>query len=157
MTGKYGADHAKVLAPAPLFYGVLFIVGLIAQRVLPLALSTLSVQIYIGWLVILASIPIVLYAVLELKRVGTAFDARKSTSIIVEGGPFRYTRNPTYLSLTLLTVGLSLVLNSVWLLVGSVVATTLTHLFVVIPEETYLSAKFGDSYDSYVRRVRRWM
>lgn len=157
MNESNAPDHAQVLAPAPVFYVISFVAGFIINQLWPVALGSKLPLTIIGLILILLSVPIVLFAMKSLKRANTVFDARKATSAIVKDGPYRFTRNPTYLSLTLLTVGLSLVLNSVWLLIGSAVATVVTHFFVIKPEEHYLTKKFGEDYSAYGRRVRRWL
>lgn len=70
---------------------------------------------------------------------------------------FQYSRNPTYLSLTLLHVGLALVLGMPWVLLMVVPAAALTQWGVVLREEQYLESKFGEEYLRYKTRVRRWM
>jgi protein-S-isoprenylcysteine O-methyltransferase Ste14 len=103
------------------------------------------------------SIPIVISAVRALLRGRTAFDARKPTTSIVTDGAFRYSRNPTYLSLTLLYVGVALMLDSLWVLVMVVPAVAVTQWGVVLREERYLESKFGEEYRRYAQRVRRWI
>ncbi len=76
---------------------------------------------------------------------------------VVTDGAFRYSRNPTYLSLTLLYVGVALVLNSLWVLMMVVPAVAVTHWGVVLREERYLESKFGEEYRRYTQRVRRWI
>jgi protein-S-isoprenylcysteine O-methyltransferase Ste14 len=108
-------------------------------------------------LIIALSIPIVISAFKALARARTAFDARKPTSALVRDGAFQYSRNPTYLSLTLLHVGLALVLGLPWVLLMVVPAVALTQWGVVLREERYLEAKFGEEYRRYKANVRRWL
>ena len=75
---------------------------------------------------------------------------------LITEGPFRYSRNPIYVGHTLVHIGASVVLNSVWPLV------TLLPLLgylrrVVQREEARLEALFGTDYVRYQRRVRRWL
>jgi protein-S-isoprenylcysteine O-methyltransferase Ste14 len=93
----------------------------------------------------------------QLARARTAFDARKPTTTIVSDGAFQYSRNPTYLALTLLYVGFALVLGSPWVLLMVVPAVALTQWGVVLREERYLEAKFGEAYRRYKTNVRRWL
>lgn len=151
------SDHAQVLAPAPVFYAVFLLMGFLVGWIWPVALGPKNPLTILGFILIFLSVPIVLFAIIMMKRADTAFDARKSTTSIIKDGPFRFTRNPTYLSLTLLTVGLSLIFNSAWLLIGTAVATAITHFLVIKPEERYLMNKFGEDYSAYTRRVRRWI
>ena len=106
---------------------------------------------------IVISIPIVISAVLALRRGRTAFDARKPSTGIVTDGAFCFSRNPTYLSLTLLYVGVALMLDSHWILMMCVPAAALTHWGVVLREERYLEKKFREEYRTYAQKVRRWI
>jgi protein-S-isoprenylcysteine O-methyltransferase Ste14 len=151
-------DHARVVAPAPVIYGAAFALGLAAEFTLPnLLLPRTGGALWLGAFIIALSVLLVLSAVRALDRAGTAFDARKPTSTIVSDGAFRYSRNPTYLSLTLLQVGLALVLGSPWVMMMVAPAVVLTQWGVVRREERYLEAKFGDQYRRYKTSVRRWL
>jgi len=105
----------------------------------------------------LVSICLVLSAVAELRRVNTVFDARKSTTAIVTSGAFRISRNPTYLSLSMLSIGIAFVVSSVWLIATSTIAIGVTHWGVILREEAYLRNKFGESYINYTAEVQRWL
>ena len=81
----------------------------------------------------------------------------KPTMSIVSSGPFRFTRNPLYLALTLIYAGLTLVLNTWWCVVLLAPVLLLIHFGVVAREERYLERKFGGSYRQYRARVRRYL
>ncbi len=98
-----------------------------------------------------------LHAVLVLKKHGTHIDTSRPTSRIVTSGPFRFSRNPMYLSLVLLGLGLAVLLTSVWLLLGSAVVLILLDRLAIRPEEAYLAEKFGQVYAAYSAKVRRWI
>ncbi len=68
----------------------------------------------------------------------------------------RLSRNPLYVALTLIYVGLALVANALWVLVLVVPVLLVMHYGVVRREERYLEAKFGDAYRQYRSRVRRY-
>lgn len=157
MSSRSPCDHARVVAPAPVMYGGAFLIGLAAEFALPIAHLPQPVSLWLGVAVITVSIAIVVSAVKALARGGTAFDARKPTTTIVTDGAFRYSRNPTYLSLTLLYVGAALILGSSWILLMAVPAVLVTHWGVVLREERYLEVKFGEEYRSYKTSVRRWV
>jgi protein-S-isoprenylcysteine O-methyltransferase Ste14 len=48
-------------------------------------------------------------------------------------------------------------LNNVWVSAFGLLALALVHFIAVVPEEKYLSAKFGESYRTYLGRVRRYL
>jgi protein-S-isoprenylcysteine O-methyltransferase Ste14 len=76
---------------------------------------------------------------------------------LIFDGPYKFTRNPMYVGLTLLEIGIGLLLNSVWVSAFALLALATVHFIAVLPEERYLSTKFGDSYRNYLSRVRRYI
>ena len=157
MSVRLATDSARVIAPAPVLYAVAFLVGLAVEFALPTAPLPRVVELWLGAVIILISIPIAISAARALVRGRTAFDAKKTTTSIVTDGAFRYSRNPTYMSLTLLYVGLAFVIGSLWVLLMVVPAVAITHWGVVLREERYLESKFGEEYRRYAQRVRRWI
>jgi len=80
-----------------------------------------------------------------------------ATKSLVTSGIYSLTRNPMYLGLTLLLVAWGLYLsNALALVLVAGFATYLTR-YQIRPEERILREKFGSGYDSYARRVRRWI
>ena len=157
MTATSTTDSAGVVAPAPILYGFALVVGLVIEYAWPTVVPMKVVSLWLGSLMIAMSIPIVISAVLALRRGRTAFDARRPTTTIVSDGAFQYSRNPTYLSLTLLYFGASLLIDSLWVLVMLVPAVALIQWGVIFREERYLEQEFGEEYRNYARRVRRWI
>jgi protein-S-isoprenylcysteine O-methyltransferase Ste14 len=92
-----------------------------------------------------------------MKRAGTNVDPREPTTAIVTGGPYRFTRNPLYLSMTLVYAGITALANALpaALLLPAVLA--FMRRGVIEREERYLERKFGDEYMDYKARVRRWI
>lgn len=79
-----------------------------------------------------------------------------ATRTVLDRGPFRLSRNPLYVGLIVLDVALALLWPSAWALLLVPVGITVLFWGAIVPEERYLSAKFGAEYDAYRRRVRRW-
>jgi len=91
------------------------------------------------------------------RRGGQSENPWKPTTHIVDRGPFRFTRNPMYLQMVLVCVGVAVILMNWWVLVLTPVGGWLLQRFAILPEEAYLERKFGDTYLTYKRRVRRWL
>src|SRR5256714_49866 len=107
-------------------------------------------------LVILAP-TLALSALVTMKTAGTNVNPAKPALTIVRGGPFRFTRNPMYLALSLLHVALGFFLND-WITLLFVVPLALIfHYGVILREERYLTAKFGEPYLELKCAVRRWL
>jgi hypothetical protein len=104
---------------------------------------------------IAGAVAIVVPAFRAMARAGTSFRTERPTTAIVTDGPFRYTRNPIYVALTLLYLGIGTVLNALWVLLLIVPVMVLMQLGVIAREERYLERKFGDEYLRYKARVRR--
>lgn len=87
----------------------------------------------------------------------TPFDPAKPTRAIVTKGVFRYSRNPMYTALLLLQAAAAAATGSAWMALGGLVLWWLLRQTAVIPEEKYLTEKFGERYLSYKKSVRRWI
>jgi protein-S-isoprenylcysteine O-methyltransferase Ste14 len=81
----------------------------------------------------------------------------QATRAMIEEGPYRLSRNPLYVGLLALHLGLALLAPSLWALVLFPVAVLLVRWGAIRPEERFLHARFGAAYDDYTRRVRRWL
>lgn len=80
-----------------------------------------------------------------------------STNLILRTGPFRVSRNPLYLGLIVLAVGLAVIVPSSWGLLSVPVGIGALRWGAIAPEERYLTAKFGAEYEAYRAQVRRWL
>jgi protein-S-isoprenylcysteine O-methyltransferase Ste14 len=110
-----------------------------------------------GTLFLAAGLVVIAWGLLTFFRARTAVMPHHSASRLVTHGPYRFTRNPMYLGMTLLHLGLALRANMGWpLLLLPLVLYTLYRL-VISREERYLTSAFGAAYEDYRRRVRRWI
>ena len=110
-----------------------------------------------GWvLVVAAQLPAVA-AVRTFRRHQTALNPLGKVTVIVDGGPFRYTRNPMYLSLLLFYIGGTFAFRLPWAMALLVPVFLALHFGVILPEEQHLDTTFGEPYRLYRQRVRRWL
>ncbi len=144
--------------PPPLVYVLILAVGLALHFIYPLRFLPLGwVQLAVGLPVLAFAGGLAIWAVRTMRKAETTFSVYESTSAIVAQGPYRFSRNPAYLSLTILYVGIALSVNALWILVLAPVTVLSVSLIVIRHEERYLRAKFGDEYLRYKARVRRWI
>jgi protein-S-isoprenylcysteine O-methyltransferase Ste14 len=111
----------------------------------------------LGIIFIVVPLLIAAGAFVVMLRAKTNIDPYHPTTALVMTGPFRYTRNPLYVSLAMLYVGLSIELGFTGSLLLLPVALVVMHFGVVRREERYLERKFGDEYRAYMVRTRRWI
>lgn len=88
---------------------------------------------------------------------GEVFSHGAETAVLVTDGVFARSRNPVYVAATMMMCGLGLLANSSWaLLIVFCIGIPLLHFGVILPEEQYLLETFGEEYESYRKKVRRW-
>jgi protein-S-isoprenylcysteine O-methyltransferase Ste14 len=97
------------------------------------------------------------WALRLMGRHRTALLPGGSTTTILDRGPFRVSRNPLYLGLIALDLGLALLWPSFWAVALLPAGVAALWWGSVLPEERYLSEKFGAEYEAYRARVRRWL
>lgn len=150
-------DTAQVLVLPPLVYGGAFVIGLLLHLVFPLHILPTTLARGIGVVCVLVSLPLALATLRALSHAHTPVDPMKPTTALVTEGPFRYSRNPIYVVLTLLYLGVAFLVNAWWILVLVVPALVVIRYGVIAREEAYLTRKFGDAYRQYTAQVRRWL
>ena len=150
-------DAPNVVAIPPLIYAAFLAVGLVLDYVLPIPVLPDPIQYWIGFGIGIASAFIMPFVLLRFKEAKTNFDPRKPTTAIITTGPYRYSRNPSYVSLTMLYLGIAIAADSVWVLAALVPVLLVMHYGVILREEQYLAEKFGEAYLQYKRSVRRWL
>ncbi len=141
----------------PLVYLTAIILGVSLHLAWPVGLVAPPRGAWLGGVAILLAIALFVSAVRTFRAAGTPVPGHRPTTTIVRTGPYRFSRNPIYLSFSLLQLGLALWIDSLWLIVTLLPAVALMA-FVVIPrEEQYLEARFPLAYPSYKASVRRWL
>lgn len=149
-------DHAEVLFHPPVLLLAAIAVGLGAHALAPLGAGPAGLR-PLGPAATAAALGLFAWAIVTFRRRGGSIPTHEPTDVIVSAGPYRFTRNPIYLSFIVLQLGLALWLGNGWLLLTAGVSALLLRVGVIAREERYLSRKFGESYGEYTRRVRRWI
>lgn len=159
MRDRVDAAAVRIFPPAAPLATILAGVGL--DRIWPLDLGAsldAPERYWFGGLIILAAVlGLGLWSVLIIRRTGQTENPWKPTTEIVEAGPFRITRNPMYLQMVLVCIGMFVLLWNFWILILTPACAWVLHRFAILPEEQYLERKFGPAYEAYRRRVRRWL
>ena len=111
----------------------------------------------IGPAIVAAAFGIFFWAAGTMLRGHASIPTNTPTDAIVTGGPFRFSRNPVYLSMILLQIGVGAWTRSSWFFVLAAISVALLTWGAIVREERYLERKFGGEYLSYKSRVRRWI
>ncbi len=110
-----------------------------------------------GWALVVLGVAINASAWVAFLRAKTPVLPTRPTTAIVTGGPYRFTRNPLYLSLALIYAGVPLVQGYLWPYLFLPLVLFLIVRLVIEREERYLERKFGSDYTRYRDAVRRWI
>lgn len=109
-----------------------------------------------GWLVVLAGSALSVWSIAAFRIARTAIMPMYPASRLVTSGPYRYSRNPMYVSLMLVYAGLALIYNSAWPALFLPLVWIAIH-WVIRREERALEQSFGTHYAAYARTVGRWI
>ena len=111
-----------------------------------------------GLIVIVAALTILFGAMLQFRLANTQLLPNSPTNnALVSGGIFSVTRNPMYLAMTLFCVGGALWFGRPIMLLAPVLMFSVANWVFIPFEEAKMRRQFGDAFDSYCKRVRRWV
>ena len=151
------SDNPGVAVLPPILYGVTFVVVAMLQWIWPLTIVRQATAFWLGLVLSVTALVIGAWGRRTMLGAGTNISPLKPAITLVNSGPYRFSRNPLYVAMTLLFVGLTLLVNSWWGVFLLVPLAVLLHFGVVCREERYLERKFGEEYRNYRLRVRRYI
>ena len=146
-----------VRVPPPLIFLFMIAVGYWLNLYYPLIIPWPEFFFFVGLFLIAGAVSFALIAVYQFWREKTHIEPWKPASSLMLEGVFAYSRNPIYLSFIIITLGIGLVLNNIWILFNTGPLLIALYFLVVKKEELYLERVFGDLYLDYKKRVRRWL
>lgn len=157
--------HASKVPWPPLVYLAAIVVSVLLGVFHPLPwIEDLSADFMVGsilsalgWIVLLAAIALWFSAVSAMRKAKTPIHPGAMPQHLLTKGAFGISRNPIYLSATLLMIGLALALGNFWFVPLAFVAGFITSKLAIESEEKRLALRFGKKYHDYAKRVRRWI
>lgn len=150
-------DRAGVIFPPPVLMLLALIAAIGLHHFWPLPVVPRTLGIVLGAALVMFGVGIAAWGRITLVKSGTNVSPYRPTTSIVSSGPFGFTRNPLYVGIQGVFVGLSLLAGTLWGLVLFVPAFLILHYGVVLREEAYLQRTFGQVYLAYKSKVRRWL
>ncbi len=157
MTLENDKKGASVKFPPPLIFLFLMLAAFGAHYIWPIDIDGSLGLEYAGVAVAILGLGVVILASRSFKRVETNIEPWKPTTTIISTGIFAYSRNPIYVAFCLVTIGVGIFLNSIWVLFSVIPSAILVYYIAIKKEETYLEEKFGEEYLLYKSNVRRWL
>jgi protein-S-isoprenylcysteine O-methyltransferase Ste14 len=150
-------DNPGGWVPPPLTYLLTLLLGLVLDRRLHVPFLPHGVARVLGLTLVGGGMVLTMWFIRTMRGADTMLDVDKSVSSLVQDGPFRYSRNPGYLSLAMIYAGISILRNALWAILFLPLLVLVTQRELIEREERYLERTFGEEYLAYKRRVRRWV
>jgi protein-S-isoprenylcysteine O-methyltransferase Ste14 len=149
------APNVKIIPPLVYLAGLML--GSVVSVWIPTKIAPRPAAWTIGALLIFVGAGLAGSAIIKFKLTGTTVRPdRRSNSLVVEG-PYKITRNPMYLGLALVYLGIGVAEQSIWALILLPVVLLIIQRKAIEPEEAFLRHRFGAEYISYMSVVRRWL
>ena len=150
-------DSSGVRFPPPLIYVLGLLAGWWLERKYPLPSLPKNVALGAGIFLIVAGLAVARAGARTIWKANSSIIPMKPTTAIVSGGPYAITRNPMYVGMVLIYVGVAFLIHSAWALLLVPLVIVAVDRLVIAKEERYLAGKFGEPYLAYKSKVRRWI
>lgn len=145
------------LLPPPLIYMASLAGAWELNQSLPLGIDWGRIGSGFGWGMLSIGLCGFAWALQTIWAHRTTVNPYKAASALVTSGPFRFSRNPIYVSDWLVYAGLTLLLHTWWPVLLAPIVWTAMRFGVIRHEEAHLQAKFGVAYETYCENTRRWL
>lgn len=152
-------NHPGVYVPPPLIYAAFFFLSLLPEKFFPMGRRGLNSNYAqaAGWVLIALTILIIALALGKFALTKNTLATVKPARSLQTTGIYAFTRNPMYLGLVLLYTGLAIFIGNWWTLILLPLLIVVIQQYVIKKEEVYLKTAFGEGYNTYTRKVRRWI
>ncbi len=155
--GDVSEDNAGVKIPPPVIFLVSILIAVGLNRMRPMSVVPENLAMPLGVAFSVAAFTLAFLGFRELRRHKTTIRPDEPSSAIVKTGPYRFTRNPLYVSLSTLQLGIGLWTNNLWVVLMLIPVGIVMTTQVIRREEAYLERAFGEDYLKYKASVRRWI
>jgi protein-S-isoprenylcysteine O-methyltransferase Ste14 len=150
-------DNPGISVPPPLIYVVPLALGLLLDRRAHLPFLPRGVSRGLGWSLLGGGVVLNGWFLKTIRNAEVPIRTDRPVPRLTTEGPFRYTRNPSYLALAAIYAGIAVLRNSLWAMLMLPLVVMVIQRGVIGREERYLERTFGEEYLAYKERVHRWV
>lgn len=136
---------------------IFFALPVLFHYVLPIMHLVPMPYTYCGMALMLLGLALGIVAAKTFRRIGAHFQLHGSSSALATSGPFKFSRNPMYLSMLIWLTGLALFLGSLSAFLFPILLFLMANFLIIPLEERSMEETFGERYREYKRNVRRWI
>jgi protein-S-isoprenylcysteine O-methyltransferase Ste14 len=152
-------DHPGVKLPPPMIYAAVFTMAIPIQKRIPindLLLKTPPAH-FISFFSFILAIFFISRSLFQFSRTKNTVITVKAATSLQTTGIFQKTRNPMYVGLLMVYVGLTCLIGNWWNVIFIPLLLIIIQEYVIKREEQYLSRAFGEDFIQYKQNVRRWI
>jgi len=149
-------DNPGIKVPPPLIYVVPLLLGSLLDRRRHISFLPRGAARAMGWPLLGGGVVLNGWFLRTIRDAEVPIRTDKPVPKLTTEGPFRYTRNPSYLALAMIYAGIALLRNSLWAILLLPLVVKVMQREVIGREESYLERTFGEEYLTYKAKVRRW-
>lgn len=156
---KTKSDHPGVYFPPPFIYVAALLLSIFIQKKFPFPNSLLDSNFapILGVLFAITGLNLIVPAVIKFFKTKNTLIPNKPANSLQTAGIYAISRNPMYLGLLALYMGIGCFKGNVWSFILIPLVIWLVTKFVIRNEEEYLSRAFGIDYIEYQNKVKRWI
>lgn len=141
----------------PVIFAISILAGIGLHRAWPLAMPWEQHGRVLTVCILAIVAVLAFWSLYEFFRARTDVRPDRPDSALITTGPYRYTRNPLYIGLSLVQLSAASWLNNLWVLLLLPLSIVVITKYAIAREERYLEKLFGQEYLHYKARVRRWL
>ena len=153
----HNQDNPGISVPPPLIYLLPLLLGLLLDRRRHVPFLPRGVAQGLGWSLLGGGVMLNGWFLKTIRKTEVPLRTDKPVPRLTTEGPFRYSRNPSYLALAAIYAGVAFLRNSLWAMLLLALVIMVIQREVIEREERYLERTFGEEYLDYKGRVRRWV
>lgn len=141
----------------PVYFYVSLLVSVLLHFTLPVIMVVKYPFNYVGFLFFAIGGILNIWPDQIFKKNKTTVKPNEKPSIFIQTGPFKISRNPMYLGMALILLGAGFILGSITSFVGVLLFIAAMEIFFIPKEEKNLQEQFGEKFETYKKKVRRWI
>jgi protein-S-isoprenylcysteine O-methyltransferase Ste14 len=153
-TPRLGMVHF-ILSHSYVVFLTAVVLGAVLDAVFPTQMFFGLIYPYLGFSMIVVGSLLIYWA--QSTSSHTQKEMEKNGARNFMSGPYAYSRNPTHIGLTIMTLGLAFVVNSLSMLVLVAIASVITKFIFLREEEALLEKRYGQPYRDYKKKVSTWV
>ena len=139
------------------YFIILLILSVLLNFLFPVLVFLSPPSTYFGFLIIGFGFVLAFWSRSLFLKNATTLQPSEEPTLLVTSGPFRISRNPIYLGMASILLGVAVLFGTLVTLAFPVIFDTLIEFFIIPGEERKLEKIFGEPYRKYKKSVRRWI